>query len=625
MRGGLRRFPVAIAACFVLSLVGAAPARDALSGMARDTLGNVLAGVEVLLVDPDLSSVPAAVARTDGAGRFAVAALRPGIYQVAAVKSGYDTFVGRVDTLLSNTYDVVLRPWASVDGNALPGDASWALRLPRRGVLRDVDPAAIGEQEPATGDALEFQFDQLLSTGADTSGRGPEPLEVEASETRLGAIARIGGQTELRVRARHERQGTSSSDADHAQAAQAGRAVEVGVGQDIGFGSRLEIAARLVASEQRLAAPDVGQYGQEQRSAGYDVAWVDELAHGPRVGIALAGHETALEGPGEDLIARRMSVQGSYRHARTDGHDIELVVRAEAWPDAWSPGVTGTSASTVGLGLSAGDRFDWGGPLWLTYGLTVDALGRTGQAGEQALTPRIGAGSTVGGVRFEGAVSWLAGSDGGGPDALLRAADRLGYEVGMQVPVVEQVRVEGSSRHEPRAGEVAGYAPGADPAVAQPIYVSDGNLSRTEHRLALIEQRGSTHVAVELVDGRVRGGVVPVMRYADPRELAGSDLGYRGACLGIRAPSLGTDVAVEYRRLEARAATEGGRSIEESVDVRVGKHLSTSRRLGDWRVLLAIHVASIETAALREWKEHGGAESIQAMNRRLSGGVSVHF
>ena len=79
----------------VFASIEAAP----IAGTVKDSLGNLLSGVEVLFVAlPAPGFRPTAVARSGRDGRFKVTDLVPGPYRVAALKEGYRTFVGQVDT-----------------------------------------------------------------------------------------------------------------------------------------------------------------------------------------------------------------------------------------------------------------------------------------------------------------------------------------------------------------------------------------------------------------------------------------------------------------------------------------------------------------------------------------------
>ena len=112
---------------------------SAFTGTVRDSLGNVLAGVEILFVEiPSRQFTPSAVTHSDRKGRFEVARLLAGHYRIAALKQGYRTFIGQVDTVVQDSVEVVLRPALELDEESLPKNASWGLRIPRRGMLHEI-------------------------------------------------------------------------------------------------------------------------------------------------------------------------------------------------------------------------------------------------------------------------------------------------------------------------------------------------------------------------------------------------------------------------------------------------------------------------------------------------------
>ena len=106
----------------VLLLATALPAAAALptaspilpttvSGSVKDDVGRVLEGVEILIIAPEGGGGGALLrAVSDAGGRFVVSAVNPGVYRVAAIKTGYAAALGRVNTVLRSSVDLVLRP-----------------------------------------------------------------------------------------------------------------------------------------------------------------------------------------------------------------------------------------------------------------------------------------------------------------------------------------------------------------------------------------------------------------------------------------------------------------------------------------------------------------------------------
>jgi hypothetical protein len=624
MRHVFRPLWIGVLASLAAAVGLPALADPTLSGMVHDTLGNGVSGVEVLVIDPRATATPAAVARTDPAGRFAIVALRPGVYKLAAVKRGYDTFVGKVDTLAHEALDVVLHPAHSLDARQLPQDDAWALRLPRRGALQEL--ASSFEQDPAgavapLADSFRVQLDQLLSVGAGMAQDGPSATAVEASETRVDLVSRLGERNTLRVEGRRERLG--SLGLDRASAGQTGNAAGIGLSCETGEDSRLDIDARVTDTGYQLAShSEVPQrFEQEQRSSNYRAGWVNELAPGQRVGFGADYREAVLDGPqtsgAHNVVAlQALGAQGSYGVTRSDGHALAVALRA----DSWKSDAGESEASVWDVSLDADDHYRVSGPLVVRYGIGMELRNAEGESQAQRISPRVGADFSGTGWSAHGLVAYHATSQDG-------PRGSIGYEAGIEIPVTSSFRVEGSSRRSPWVHSPMGYVPGAERIGTQPIYVTDGNAAVTEHRLAVVGERKSIKASAEWTQGQAHGTLAPVLGYAPTDNPTERQIEYRSARLELAAPSLGTDLAVEYRRLRADAAPETAveAASEESVELRLAQRLSSSRRLGDWRVLLALHLGRIESAALDAWALNEGRESVDALNRRLSGGVSVLF
>ena len=156
-RRGRATFGGTLLLATALSLTpAAAPAErattPALAGTVRDSIGNLVAGVEVLLVDRSTGTDPAASVRSGDDGHFAIASLVPGIYRIAAVKEGYLTHVGRVDTGVQRWVDLILHPVPALDDDGrpspVPDDPTWVLRVPRRSIFRERDPVPVSDAGP---------------------------------------------------------------------------------------------------------------------------------------------------------------------------------------------------------------------------------------------------------------------------------------------------------------------------------------------------------------------------------------------------------------------------------------------------------------------------------------------
>src|SRR5262245_52017280 len=104
----------AAAALFLVFGLALPPARAAsatatLSGDVKDELGRALADAEVLVLSPDPNAAAASTI-SNASGRFLVDHLVPGVYRVAALKSGYVAAIGVVNTYLRSSVELVLHP-----------------------------------------------------------------------------------------------------------------------------------------------------------------------------------------------------------------------------------------------------------------------------------------------------------------------------------------------------------------------------------------------------------------------------------------------------------------------------------------------------------------------------------
>ena len=82
------------------------------------------------------------ITTTDAGGRFVIGSITPGVYRVTAIKTGYIAAIDGVNTLLRATIDLVLRPMpqpGQPGSESVLEDMSWALRVPKRSIMREID------------------------------------------------------------------------------------------------------------------------------------------------------------------------------------------------------------------------------------------------------------------------------------------------------------------------------------------------------------------------------------------------------------------------------------------------------------------------------------------------------
>ncbi len=648
------RLLVAVGLVVVASGPGIAGEPIALAGTVRDGVGSVLNGVEILLVRLPVSSLdPTRVTRSDPAGRFEIASVVPGRYRLAALKSGYRTFVGQVDAAASASLDVVLHPSGSLDPAAVPDDPAWALRVPRRGLLHDVDPDLGSPSAPQTRDdvdgALGVEVEQYFSLGSGETEGKPDDRELQASETRMTLGSSLGGHGSLRVEGRHQRLGsTSSQDQVETTARQQAASLNMDLSHDTGRDARLAVTGFFNGTDYELSgqaptAPDTQLH--ERQTWGYDADWSKQLDSTRRVTVALGMQNTSLvttlpsalqADPGDAVTQRTVAAEGSYASVVSQNHDVEMTLRAQMlrWPtaDLEVPGVWADAESSSWL-VQAEARDTWSvtGPLAVIYGLECRQALAAGEA--TLVVPQLGGVLSAGPWRASALLAYhsLVGSrDPGDSPAQFRPAERLGYEAEVQLPVARDVHLRGGVSYSPLQFDYVGYSPGSDRLAEHPIYLTDGNAEVREYRLTLVEQRGRSRTYVEAADGRAEGHVMALLSFEGPQPIGpGSRLQYRNGRLGVVFPGSGTDVRVQYEWVEAArqdsAGSAGTSLLEESVELRIKQSVSRLLLRGDWRFLMALRMGTVRSGDLVAWSSAGAQQPVDALNRRVSAGVSVVF
>jgi hypothetical protein len=663
---------------FALGSVGPSSAVDTavpggLSGRVRDLVGNVLSDVEILLVAPSRTVHPVATVRSDATGSFSIRGLEPGRYRLAALKHGYLTFVGEVNTRVQSWVDVVLHPDLA-DGeraeSGLPRDPAWSLRLPRRSVLRETGNrvAIVRDEEPQPAGArhdpaLSLEVEQLFAMKRglpDGEGRRPGGT---GSETRLRLASAIGKRGQIRVLGARQSYDGDNMAGDLATAAREGaESVHVGVSYDTGIDSQVRFQAYYTSRDLQLSpvtstAP-AAVTTQARRSWGYDAAWSKQLDPVSSLAVKLDFKDTVLQlpagatqvpagaGPGvvEAVSNRALGATGSYESLPAADHRLKLGLQARvldpppatillpvpgSHPDG-SYGVEGVS-----LGLAAQDTWHVAGPFALVYGLEY----RHSLAGRDIslIAPRLGGSWSLQQVGMRFLVSYHGVTHWGRDDPSatappFRPEGRLGYEAELELPLGRGLSVTGGTRFSPLQLDFKDHARGGVGSDPQPIYVTDGNAAVEEYRAAVVHEATGARTSLEFARGSVRGTLAPVLPYELPyRFLYQGRLRYDTSRLGVRVTATGTNVRVDFRRVtecSASRAEAGWDSVQSSLGLHVTQDLLRLRSLGDWRLLVALRVASLENDPSRDgvgrpaW---GEAPWLGNGNHEMSAGLSVLF
>ncbi len=640
------------------------------SGTISDALGNALSGVEVLVLSPGDLTKPIVVTHSDDRGAFSISKLSPGSYKVAAVKSGYLTFVGRVDTLIQTSLDVVLRPSLQTGQDAtirLPEDPSWALRLPRRGILREVEGETPTVREAMESravaergnDPTRLRLEQLFSVVAGPDDHRSASAELRATETRMALDSSLGERGNLSLRGRSERLASSkSSDRDLAAASTEAASMRVDLSYATSTQGQLAINAFYSQNGYELTDAARGlapAIQREQRTWGYNAEWSRQLDDRSRVAVKLDYQDVSLDHPqigGGQLPTgapdspstfsnRAVGAEGMFERVKSERHEVQLALRAQLLrrPTNVSGNVARHAAvpeaevSDWTLQMQARDTFSISGPFTLVYGLGYKQALVSSES--RLLAPLFGGSWADDGWRISAQLSYHAASndrtpEGGDLWSSFRPERSVGYQARIEVPIVDGIHLEGGAGYSPIQFDYFGSGRESFALDGHPLYITDGNSSVQENRVALVKDRGRSQTYLEFVHGRAEGNLASLMPFdSSYPTLSDRDLRYRNASFGVRVPSRGTDVLVEYQKVVASLASSlasPAGSVQESVEFRVRQNLWAMHSAGDWRLLLALHMGSVDSDDLESWESRGGDEdTLEALNRRISAGVSVLF
>lgn len=636
-RAGPALWPILIA----MLLAPPALAQTALSGSVHDSLGNVLSGVEVLVLSA-ASSVPAAVEHSDARGRFRISDLVPGSYRIAALKRGYSTFVGDVDTIVQSSIDVVLRP--ASDTRTTPADPEWVLRLPRRGVTREVEPGSVldpaTEAEPtlAAAGAPRVEIRQMFTAGARGSGRDGQNADLAASETALRFATPLGDRANVSVQGHRARAGaTAPATADAAR--QGETALSFDLSYEPSVRDDLDVGIYYGEHDYRLASDlaALADLSQRHRSWGSVASWSRRIDRGGSFGVGFDVRDTALDRPGAALDEtpgfshRAVVARGAYRSDADTRHELQLALGGERLATERAvvdePLAGGIVEQGWSLRVNVGDTWTApGSPVAAVYGIEYRKSERNG--GPERVIPRVGCRWSDGRWSVGAVVSYHAATGDSLPGpAAPGGAGPLGWEADARVPVAPGVHVRAGYDYLPSAPDRLGYAAGHAVGAGEPLYLTGGDVAVRQQSVTLQEERGAVTTFAEVARGRADGSLATLLPYGiPPIETVPSSLAYHDGRLGVRIPSSGTELVAEYRRVRTESERETYDSAQRSVEVRLRQAVDSRRLPGEWKVLLALRMGSIETAALSEWERHGGDEAaIDAVTQRVSAGIAVLF
>jgi hypothetical protein len=667
-RSGAIALLVAAASAAVAGPSAASPlATTTLSGFVRDAAGSALPGVEILVLAPEGHSDGALLrAVSDAGGRFLLGAIPPGVYRVAAIKSGYIAALGRVNTVLRSSVELVLRP---VPKDGEPGsekvldDLSWTLRVPTKSILRELDESALlaSASGAATGshvggarafaarvqDAVRGEVDHVVALGSFRPGTSGPSSNLEGNETRMRVGGAIGERGAIQVRGRRGSLGSASSNASLGAVSRGASAVDLDLTYDTAADENLAMRAFYSSGNLEVTDP-AGVAGvatrQSQRSWGYDAKWRKQVDASSRVALQVGFHDANLDvdhGAADGLIStsgdaasRAIGAEGSYENLVGEGHLVHVGVRAQRLSLS-APGTrlgrenglfSLDGASGFSLLVDSGDRWSISGPIAVTYGLAL-TQGFDGRP-TTTVAPRVGGSWTAGRIEATAEVSYFATAgtpaDPSGPQRS-GIPSPYGYDVGLKSHLDPSLTLRGSATYLPsRATAVAGREL---PQGAELLYVSDGFVSDRFVAIELERVAPSATVSFRVARGHVEGVLAPALDEVPVVLLADRELNYDAARFGLSVPRAGSVVALEYRSVRDH---EGSGSVDATGAVKTVA-LDFAQDLvrfaggrASCRLLLTARSA-LGPASVASDAGSVDARQIVADHRRLGAGVSLAF
>jgi len=635
-----------------------------LSGRVRDSLGNVLEGVELLVAAPRAAVAPLAVVRTDLVGRFAVSELAPGSYRIAAIKEGYRTSIAQINTQVERFIELVLYPMpeADEDGSlALPRDGSWALRLPRRTVFRETEGVVPTAEETARGgerarlpsDQLQMQLDHRFDY--QSAGDAGADVVLHGTSTNLSLASHLNGRGSLLLAGSHRRLAGSRGAVDAASRDATAGSFNLGFSYDTSPDDQLEIEAFFSHRGLDWNASELGpdaHLSQLQQSWGYKSEWSRQLDPRSVVAVRLDYQDRSLRVPTTGLTLdslptqlsltnRTVGAETSYHSVAGQGHQFDVGFRAQlvqapvdlpyALPtDGLAPGsgVRGWS-----MRVEAQDAWTLTGPLTLVYGV---AYQHARYPRDSALiVPRLGGGLTLHHialrlmVAYNYVAQWENPALGSVARLPFRPDRRIGYEAEIEVPLAAGLHLTGSMVFEPVQFADTEFVTPLDELADPRFYRTDGNASVRRSSLALVQEQGdATRTYIEISEGEAEGMLTPTLIAEMPLfAMADRRLRYRTGRLGVRILPSGTDLQMAYRRVREYQLDFKGlgpRSSRQALEVRLAQDLLRLKSFGSWRLLMALHLASVESSP-GELPRDERIAYVDPSGHGVSAGLSVAF
>ena len=655
----IRTFSMALLAALSI-LPAVAGGEPGFSGAVKDAAGNLLAGVEILVIAPTASSNPVhpvATVRSDAEGRFLVEHLEAGAYQIAAIKRGYRTYIGQVNTRVDRWIQLVLYPQARVDaaGLPVPDDGAWALRLPRRNILRETD-AVLPEFEMAaarrptlSGLPVNLKVDQLFKVATDLPRAPQDDSVVQGFETRLNIIVPLGTRGRVSADGSYERLTNSRLFDGSAPTRRESDRLSAQFSYDTSISTRLEVEAEYTNrsahwSPREGLAPGL-DYDQEswRGAVGFEKRFnvsthllvaLEYVSSDLSLPVDLANQASTL---GPLSSNRAFTGSGTLTRIGERGRRFELDFNV-GHLELSSPNLYATSGRALlhfsGLpgwagGIRARETWDLAERFSLIYGIGYRHVVRDTDA--SLWTPHLGGRLKLEPlqvqwiVTYYGVDNWrsnLSPSTG-----RWDPRSHFGYETAVELPLAKNLTLSGSLESRPLTVDRLDRGIGDRVSVVGPVYVTDGNATLVRNRVALTRETPALLLFAEVSQGAIDGSVAAVLTYDLPfQEIADRNLSYLNGRLGLFFVPQGTRLTLELRGVqESRNAVPELDSAQRQVELTLVQDVLQRDDLGRWRFLMSLSVAEWTSGDPDDLRQIASADRLRATDSRLSAGLSLEF
>jgi len=655
----IRTFLIAI-----LAALSVGPAVNAgepgFSGAVKDAAGNLLAGVEILIIAPTTSSNPVhpvATVLSDAEGRFLVERLEAGAYQIAALKRGYRTYIGQVNTRVDRWVQLVLYPQAHLDGSGLsvPDDDSWALRLPRRNILRETDAVSqefemVAARPPAVSNLpVNLKVDQLFKVATDPQRASHDDAMIQGFETRLNVNVPLGNRGEVSADGSHERLTNSRSAGGSAPTRRESDQLNARFSYDTSSSTRIEVEAEYADRSARWPLREGVAAGldHDQESWRGAVGFEKRFDASTRLLVALDYASSNLVLPVDlanqvsalDRLSSNRALTGSGNLTRIGerGRRFELDFDVRHLGLS-SPKLYATSGRTLlhfsGLpgwtgGIRVRETWDLAQRFSLIYGVGYRHAVRDTDA--SLWTPHLGGRLKLQPLNLQWIVTYY-GDDGWSANLSPSTAGReprdpLGYEAAVELPLTKNLTLSGSLESRPLTADRLDTGIGNPVSVARPVYVTDGNATLVRNRVALTHKTPEFLLFAEVSQAALDGSVAAVLTYDLPfQEIADRYLSYHNGRLGLLFVPQGTLVTLELRAIEeSRRAMPESDSEQRQVELTLVQDVLQRDDLGRWRFLMSLSVAEWIAGDPDDLRQIASTDRLKATDSRLSAGLSLEF